>query len=66
MRYYCGIDLRGNNSFVATIDETDRVMVDKKSDNNLETIHRLIEPYREDLVGIAVESTSTGIGSSTG
>ena len=57
MRYYCGIDLHGNNSFVAIIDETDRVMLDKKSDNNLETILRLIEPYREDLIGIVVEST---------
>jgi transposase len=57
MKLYCGIDLHGNNSFISIIDETDRVMFEKRMDNNLETIVTALEAYRKDLVGIVVEST---------
>jgi hypothetical protein len=35
MRHYCGIDLHGNNSFIAIIDETDWVMFEKRLPNDL-------------------------------
>ena len=57
MKHYSGIDLHGNNNVLAIIDETDRIMLDKKSSNNLETVLGLLEPYRKTLEGIVVEST---------
>ena len=57
MRLYCGIDLHSNNSVISIIDETDRIMFEKKVDNDLELILSALEPHREELVGIVVEST---------
>ena len=56
MRLYCGIDLHSNNSVISIIDETDRIMFEKKVDNDLELILSALEPHREELVGIVVES----------
>jgi len=57
MRLYCGIDLHGNNSVISIIDETDRVMFEKRLPNDIEAILSSLETYRADLVGIVVEST---------
>jgi len=57
MGHYCGIDLHGNNSLIAIIDETDRIMFEKRLPNDLEAILFVLEPFRTDLVGIVVEST---------
>ena len=39
------------------IDDTDRLISEKRLDNNLETITQYLKPYAQDLTGIVVEST---------
>ena len=57
MRLYAGIDLHANNSYLAVIDEADEHVEAKRLPNDIESVRRVLEPYREDLAGIAVEST---------
>ena len=57
MSMYCGIDLHSTKSWVAILDDQLKVVREKGLGNNLENIIRLLEPYREEIEGIAVEST---------
>ena len=57
MRLYCGIDLHSNNSFVVIIDETDKVVYQRRHRNDLEEVAEALEPYRGQIVGVVVEST---------
>ena len=57
MALYCGIDLHSTNCWVSIIDEEQNVVREFKEGNDLERILRHLAPFREDLVGIAVEST---------
>ena len=57
MPLYAGIDLHANNSFLAVIDETDQLVEARRLPNDIESVRRVLEPYREELTGIAVEST---------
>jgi transposase len=54
---YSGIDLHSNNSIVTVIDETDKVVAEKRLPNDLTKILALLEPHRDELSGIVVEST---------
>ncbi len=38
MQLYCGIDLHSNNSVISLIDNTDRVISEKRLDNDLDII----------------------------
>ncbi len=57
MPLYAGIDLHANNSYLAVIDETDKLVEARRLPNDIESVRRVLEPYREELAGIAVEST---------
>ena len=57
MKHYGGIDLHSTNSVVTVIDEQDRVVYQKRLDNNLTVILQQLAPYQSSLEGIAVEST---------
>ena len=57
MKLYGAIDLHSTNSVVTVIDEQDRVVYQKRLDNNLTVILQQLAPYRSSLEGIAVEST---------
>jgi transposase len=57
MALYCGIDLHSNNHVVVVIDDQDRRIVEKRLPNELSATLKLLEPYREALAGIVVEST---------
>lgn len=57
MQLYCGIDLHANNHVVGLVDEKGRRILNKKLINDPELILNLLEPYREELVGIVIEST---------
>lgn len=57
MSLYCGIDLHSNNHVVVVIDEEDRRIMEKRLPNELTATLTLLEPYREQLAGIVVEST---------
>ena len=54
---YCGIDLHSNNSVVTVTDEDDRVVAEKRLPNDLSTILAFLAPWREEMVGVVVEST---------
>jgi transposase len=57
MRLYCGIDLHSNNVYVVVLDESDSVVLRCRLPNELAVILSSLEPFRERLTGIAVEST---------
>jgi transposase len=54
---YSGIDLHSNNSVVTITDEEDRVMAEKRLPNDLTRILDFLKPWKEELVGVVVEST---------
>src|SRR5687768_12160969 len=57
MRWYSGIDLHSNNSFVVVIDEADRIVYRRRLRNERGKVLEALEPYRAELAGVAVEST---------
>jgi len=57
MKLYCGIDLHSNNHYVSIIDEQNKRLKEKRISNELAKTLTLLEPYRGDLQGIAIEST---------
>jgi len=54
---YCGIDLHSNNSVVIVSDDEDRIVFQKRLANDLGQIRGALEPYREELLGVVIEST---------
>ena len=57
MTLYCGIDLHSTNNYLGIYDQDDREVLSRRLPNDLGMVLRSLEPYREDLGGIAVEST---------
>ena len=57
MALYCGIDLHSRDCWLAILDGKLKVVQEAKVGNDLEVILQILEPYREDLEGVAVEST---------
>jgi transposase len=57
MNKYSGIDLHSNNCVVVVSDEDDHICCEKRVPNELSRILALLEPFRDELVSIAVEST---------
>jgi len=54
---YTGIDLHSNNSVISVIDETDKVVAEKRLPNDLAKILEFLEPHKADIAGVVVEST---------
>src|SRR6202162_2922019 len=54
---YCGIDLHSNNSVVLVSDEEDRIVLQKRLPNDLGQIQAVLEPHRDELAGVVIEST---------
>jgi transposase len=54
---YCGIDLHSTKSWVVILDDELKIVRDRGLGNDLESILMLLAPYREEIEGIAVEST---------
>ena len=57
MALYAGIDLHSNNNVVVIQDEDDKVIGRRRLRNDLETVASFLEPHRDDLAGVVVEST---------
>ena len=57
MTLYAGVDLHSNNNYVGIVNEANVVMFRKKLSNDLGKVLAVLEPYRHDIEGIAVEST---------
>jgi len=57
MGLYCGIDLHSNNHVLTVIDDADRRVYERRLPNDLAITKAALEPYRAELVAVAVEST---------
>jgi transposase len=57
MSVYAAIDLHSNNNVLAVLDEHDRVLRQRRLPNELPIVLRELEPFRDELAGIVVEST---------
>jgi transposase len=57
MELYAGIDLHSTSNYLGIIDEEDKRVYKKKLPNDLGTILQVLEPFKENLSGVAVEST---------
>jgi transposase len=57
MTWYSGIDLHSTNSVVVVSDEADKVVYQRRLPNELAMIVAGLDPYREELAGVVVEST---------
>ncbi len=54
---YAGCDLHGNNNLMAIVDGGGKRVFKKKLPNELALVREALRPFKEELVGIAVEST---------
>lgn len=57
MQLYCGIDLHSNNSMISLINDNDKLISEKRLDNDLDAIQQHLKPYRDNIQGIVIEST---------
>ncbi len=57
MQLYCGIDLHSNNNLISLIDDNDRLISEKRLDNDLDAIQLHLMPFRDKISGIVIEST---------
>ncbi len=57
MSLYCGIDLHSNNNYMAILNEKLIPVHQCRYNNEMPAVLEALEPFRDDLVGIAVEST---------
>jgi transposase len=57
MKVYAGIDLHSSNNYVGIIDEQDQRLFQKRMPNRLEHILPALEPFKESIEGVVVEST---------
>ena len=53
MKLYGGIDLHSNNSVVVLVNEENGEVLRKRIDNDLSKIITLLEPFRNDITGLA-------------
>jgi transposase len=57
MRLYTAFDLHSNNSYLGIIDENGKRVFKRKLPNDPAIIIESLEPFKADIIGIAVEST---------
>lgn len=57
MRLYAGFDLHSNNSYLGIIDEEGSRVFKKKLTNESGRIIEALEPHKDDIEGVVVEST---------
>lgn len=57
MRVYAGIDLHSSNNYVGIIDEQDNRLYGKRLNNHLPCVLNALEPFKQRLEAVVVEST---------
>ncbi len=57
MRLYAAIDLHSNNSVLVILNQSDKVVYEKRHPNDLPTILAQLKPHKKSIQAIAVEST---------
>ena len=57
MKAYAGIDLHSSNNYLGIIDDNDKRLYSKRIPNELSHVLMALEPFRDRLEGVVVEST---------
>ena len=57
MKAYAGIDLHSSNNYVGIINDQDQRVYQKRLPNQVEHILEALEPFKESMEGVVVEST---------
>jgi len=57
MKLYAAFDLHSSNSYLGIIDESGSRVFKKKLPNDPEVVCKMLDPYRNEISGIVVEST---------
>ncbi|MHC4289907.1 MAG: IS110 family RNA-guided transposase [Planctomycetota bacterium] len=57
METYAGIDLHSSNNFVGVINDKDKILYGKRHANRLDDVLRALDPFKDNLQGVVVEST---------
>jgi transposase len=57
MGTYAGIDLHSSNNYIGIMDQDHKRLFGKRLANNLDKILTVLEPFKDDLQGVVVEST---------
>ena len=57
MEAYAGIDLHSSNSYIGVIDQGDRRLYGKRLPNSMNEIVTALDPFKENLEAVVVEST---------
>ena len=57
MELYAGIDLHSSNNYIGIMDQDFRRIHGRRLQNNLDSILRILDPFKADLKGVIVEST---------
>lgn len=57
MKLYGGIDLHSNNSYLVLLDETDKIVYQKRLPNDLEYLLKELARYQPFIESMVVEST---------
>ena len=57
METYAGIDLHSSNNYIGVIDSENKKLYTKRHENRLDCIINALDPFKETLVGVVVEST---------
>jgi len=57
METYAGIDLHSSNNFIGIIDGNDKRLYGKRHCNRLEEVLKALEPFKQSLKAVVIEST---------
>jgi len=57
METYAGIDLHSSNNFVGVINAKDKILYGKRHANRLDDVLKALDPFKDSLKGVVVEST---------
>jgi len=57
MKVYAGLDLHATNTYVAMIDAENKVLYKHRHRNDVPSILSALDPFKEDIQGVVVEST---------
>jgi len=57
MRYYAGLDLHSNDTYLGILDAKGTKVYKAKVQNHLQMILNVLEPYQKSIAGAVVEST---------
>jgi transposase len=57
MGYYAGFDLHSNNTVIGIIDEQGKRVYKRKVENFIQLVWAELEPFKDEMIGVVVEST---------